>query len=146
VRAALDFGILGPLEVRLDGGAPATLGGLRQRALLAVLLLQANEVVSTDRLVDQLWGEQPPATAVHTIQVFMSRLRTALGLGGERLVTRPPGYVLEVGSGELDADRCEHLYTHARSALAAGDPERAAALLREGESLWRGPPLAEFTY
>ncbi len=90
VAAGMALGILGPLEVRLEGGEPVALGGHRQRALLAILILHANEVVSTDRLIDQLWGEHPPATAVHTVRVFVSRLRRALGAAGSRLVTRPP--------------------------------------------------------
>ena len=89
VGPVLELGLLGPLEVRIDDGAPVALGGVRQRALLAVLALHANQVVSTDRLIDELWGEHPPSTAVHTVQVFVSRLRGALGLAGERLLTRP---------------------------------------------------------
>jgi DNA-binding SARP family transcriptional activator/class 3 adenylate cyclase len=119
---------------------------MRQKALLAVLGLHANEVVSTDGLIDQLWGERPPARAVHTVQVFVSRLRGALGGAGERLLTRPPGYVLELGADELDANRCERLYDDARSALHAGDPAGAAELLRAALDLWRGAPLADFTY
>lgn len=140
------LGILGPLEVRLEDGEPAALGGHRQRALLAILILHANEVVSTDRLIDQLWGEHPPATAVHTVRVFVSRLRRALGPAGARLVTRPPGYVIEVGVDEVDADRSERLFASARAALADGEPREAEALLRDAERLWRGPPLADFTY
>ena len=141
----MEFVILGPLEVCVDGKAVAS-GGVRQRALLAILALHANEVVSTDRLIDQLWGEDPPATAVHTVQVFVSRLRRALGSAGNRLVTRPPGYVLEVGADDIDAVRCERLYTSARTALATGEPARAEALLRDAQALWRGSPLAEYTY
>jgi DNA-binding SARP family transcriptional activator len=145
VGATAELAILGPFELRL-GGETVALGGVRQRALLAILILHANEVVSTDRLVDQLWGETPPATAVHTVQVFVSRLRNALGSAGSRLITRPPGYLLEVGVDEVDADRCERLYADARVAMAAGEPTRAAELLRDADGLWRGPPLAEFTY
>ncbi len=146
VGVGLELGILGPFEVRLNGSKPLAVGGLRQRALLAILLLHANEVVSTDRLVDQLWGERPPATAVHTVQVFVSRLRGALKSAGDRLVTVSPGYVIEVGIDEIDADRCERSYGSARRALAAGDPTRALACLQEAEELWRGAPLADFTY
>ncbi len=144
--ATLQFGILGPLELRLDGGEALALGGRRQRALLVALLLSSNEVVSTDHLIDQLWGEHPPASAVHTVQVFVSRLRRLLGVAGSRLETQPPGYVLRVEAGELDADRCQQLYESARIALTGGDPARAARLLRQTESLWRGPPLADFAY
>jgi DNA-binding SARP family transcriptional activator/tetratricopeptide (TPR) repeat protein len=139
-------GILGPLEVRVAGGDPVPLGGVRQRALLAILALDANVVVSTDRLIDLLWGESPPATASHTVQVFVSRLRRALGLAGDRLVTRAPGYLLQVGADELDAERCEHQYATAQSELGAGNAARAASLLRDALSLWRGSVLAEFTY
>ncbi len=142
----LELGLLGPFQVRIDSGPPLPLGGLRQRALLAVLALHANEVVSKDRLIDELWGERAPAKAGHTVQVFVSRLRSALGGAGERLLTRPPGYVLELGMDELDSARCEHLYEAGRAALAAGDAAAAAALLGEAQALWRGPPLADFTY
>jgi DNA-binding SARP family transcriptional activator len=146
VAAGMALGILGPLEVRLEGGEPVALGGHRQRALLAILILHANEVVSTDRLIDQLWGEHPPATAVHTVRVFVSRLRRALGAAGTRLITRPPGYVLEVGVDEVDADRSQRLFASGRTALAGGRPGEAGALLGAAERLWRGPPLADFTY
>jgi len=114
--------------------------------LLAVLALHANQVVSTDRLIDELWGEHPPSTAVHTVQVFVSRLRGALGPAGKRLLTRPPGYVLELGADELDAARCERLYDSGRSMLGAEDAAGALALLQTAQMLWRGPPLADFTY
>ena len=146
VGARVDFAILGPLEVRIDSGEPVALGGLRQQALLAVLALHPNEVVSTDRLVDELWGETPPQTAVHTVQVFVSRLRNGLGVAGERLVTRAPGYVLSIGAEEIDAGRCELLYERARAALSSSRAAEAAALLRDAQALWRGPPLSEFTY
>jgi DNA-binding SARP family transcriptional activator len=141
----LDLGILGPIEVYADG-VPAAMGGVRQRTVLAVLALHPNQVVSVDRLVDDIWGETPPSTAVHTVQVFVSRLRRALAAAGDRLITRPPGYVLELRADELDSDRFERLYETARAALAAGDAEEALALLRQADALWRGQPLAEFTY
>jgi DNA-binding SARP family transcriptional activator/class 3 adenylate cyclase len=145
VGANLELGILGPIEVRTDG-VPASLGGPRQRAVLAVLAIHPNQVVSVDRLVDDIWGEHPPATAVHTLHVFVSRLRRAMSAAGDRLLTRPPGYVLELGMDELDADRFERLYDTARAALAAGRAEDALALLTEAHALWRGHPLADFTY
>jgi DNA-binding SARP family transcriptional activator len=123
-----------------------SVGGVRQKALLAVLVLNANEVVSTDRLIDELWGENAPASAVHTIQVFVSRLRRALQGAAKRLVTRQPGYVLELAIDELDAARYERLYDAARGALAGGDAAHAAELLREAQALWRGRPLVEFSY
>ena len=103
----MDFLILGPLEARRDG-RELPLGGTKQRALLALLLLQRNEVVSTDRLIDGLWGEQPPATALKVVHTYVSRLRRLLGphgAAGSRLITRPPGYLLEVTPEEADLDR-----------------------------------------
>src|SRR5436190_11330901 len=93
---------LGPLEVLAPDG-PVPLGGGKQRALLAMLLLRANEVVSTDRLIDGLWGEEPPETVAKALQVHVSQLRKALGPDAIR--TQPPGYALAVGPGELDLDR-----------------------------------------
>jgi YVTN family beta-propeller protein len=109
-----------------------------------VLLLHRNEVVSADRLIDALWDEAPPATAAKVLQIYVSRLRKALP--GVPLLTRPPGYVLEVGDDELDADRLEHLLAGGRRTLAAGDPEQAARELREAVLLVRGQPLEEFAY
>jgi DNA-binding SARP family transcriptional activator len=145
VGPKLELGILGPVEVRIDD-APAALGGPRQRAVLAVLAIRPNQVVSVDRLIDDLWEEHPPERAVHTVHVFVSRLRRALSSAGERLITRPPGYVLELKADELDADHFERLYKTARAALNAGRAEDAAALLTQAMALWRGPPLADFTY
>ncbi len=138
--------MLGPFEVRVDGQAPVALGGVRQRALLALLVLHAGEVVSTDRLIDQLWGAKPPPTALHTVQVFVSRLRRALGPASGCLITRDPGYVLDVDADAIDATRCERLYAAGRAAIATGDYARAQETLREALSLWRGVPLADFTY
>ncbi|MBD0282321.1 MAG: ABC transporter substrate-binding protein [Thermoleophilaceae bacterium] len=119
------------------------LGGPTQRALLAVLLLHAGEVVSVDRLIDQLWGDEPPATAVKTLQAHVSRLRRALnGAENGRLETRGHGYVLHVRPGELDAERFRDLLEDARRRLAEGDPDRAAETLTEALALWRGPALA----
>src|ERR671923_2706955 len=100
----MDFRVLGPLEVGGDAGA-LELGGTKQRSVLAMLLLHANEVVSTDRLIDALWGASPPLTAGKTIQVYVSRLRKAMA--DDRLVTRTPGYVLYVDPAELDLARFE---------------------------------------
>jgi predicted ATPase/DNA-binding SARP family transcriptional activator/class 3 adenylate cyclase len=136
---------LGPFEVRVDDEAVDT-GGMRQRGLLAILALNRNEVVSTDRLIDDLWAGEPPSTAVHTVQVFVSRLRRALGAAADRLVTRGRGYALEIDVDEIDAGRCERLYTDARAAIATGDYPRAESLLRRSLALWRGVPLADFTY
>ena len=146
MEPAVEFRILGPFEVRMDGGEVLVLGGLRQRALLAVLVLDAGHIVARDRLVDDLWPEQPPVGAVHTLQVFVSRLRGALGPAATRLVTRGPGYVLEIGDDELDAPRFERLHSQARAALASGQPQQTLALLKDADALWRGPPLADFTH
>ncbi|MGH3072020.1 MAG: AfsR/SARP family transcriptional regulator, partial [Gaiellaceae bacterium] len=111
------FLILGPLEVRSEGRLVAV-GGRRQRALLALLLLRANEVVSADALMEGLWGESPPKTAAHSLQVFVSDLRKALRATGEdsRIVTQAPGYRVEVAPEELDLSRFEQLAAEGRSA------------------------------
>ena len=144
-EAPLEFRILGPLEARA-GEDVVRLGGARQRALLAILLLHANEVVSVDRLVDELWAEAPPATAAHTVQVHVSNMRKALEAAAPgsaaRLETRPPGYRLRTEPGELDLERFESLCEQARGA----EPQRASALLREALALWRGAPLADVAY
>jgi DNA-binding SARP family transcriptional activator len=113
------------------------LGAGKQRALLAILLLHANEVVSATRLIDDLWPEAAPRTAAKSVQVYVSGLRKELGDG--RVETRRPGYLLHVEPDELDVARFELLAADARGAR----PERAAALLRQALSLWRGPPLAD---
>jgi DNA-binding SARP family transcriptional activator/ABC-type branched-subunit amino acid transport system substrate-binding protein/DNA-binding beta-propeller fold protein YncE len=138
----MEFRVLGPLEVSEDD-RPVDLGGPTQRALLALLLLRASEVVSIDRLIDELWGDEPPATAVKTLQAHVSRLRSALnGAGDGRLETRGHGYVLHVRPGELDADRFRDLLEQGRSRLARGDAAGAAETLNESLALWRGEALA----
>jgi YVTN family beta-propeller protein len=146
----MEFRILGPLAV-CENGRELSLGAARQRALLAILILHANEVVSTDRLIDELWGDRPPTTAGKALQVYVSQLRKALrdgrtDAGDGVLVTQAPGYVLRIGPGELDADRFELLLDEGRRALVDGAPELAADKLVEGLRLWRGPPLADFTF
>jgi DNA-binding SARP family transcriptional activator len=136
-----EFRLLGPLEV-VVGGDPVRLDAEKPRALLALLLLNRNRVVPTDVLVEELWGEGAPARATKTLQVYVSQLRKVLG--AERLVTRPPGYELQVADGELDLDRFDRLAADARERLAAGDAGAAARLLEEALELWRGPPLREF--
>ncbi len=140
---ALEFRVLGPLEVELDGNA-VDLGAAKQRALLAVLLIHANEVVPVDRLIDDLWGERPPESAANALQVYVSGLRKALGR--DRLITRRPGYELEVGVDELDALRFETQAQQGRAALDRGDPAAALHHLAAALSLWRGPALADFAY
>jgi DNA-binding SARP family transcriptional activator len=146
----MQFGILGPLEV-LDGERRVALGGDKQRALLALFLIHANQAFSAERLVDELWGERPPATAAKTLQGHISRLRKALAVpaaAGEDgvVVTRKHGYELRVDPESVDALRFERLTREARNELAASRVARAASLLEEALSLWRGPPLAEFAY
>ena len=145
--ARLAFGVLGPLEVRLDGAA-VRVGGPRQRALLGLLLCHANRVVSRDQLIRELLGDQSAATADRLLRVQVSRLRKALadGNGEPRLQARPPGYLLRVEDGELDLHAFEHQIAAGRQALADGDPARAAGRLREAESLWRGRPLADLEF
>jgi DNA-binding SARP family transcriptional activator len=139
----MEFRILGALEVR-DGDRTIPLASGRQRALLALLILHANETVSTDRLVEELWGEHAPATASKVVQNHVSHLRRALANG--LLVTRSSGYALELAPGQLDLDRFEELLERGRRALASGDAPRATELLREALALWRGPPLADFAF
>ena len=122
----MDYRVLGPLEV-VDGARRVEIGPGKQRSVLAILLLNANQVVSTDRLVDELWGDRPPATAAKALQVYVSQLRKALGR--ETIVTRSPGYELQAPPGALDLDRFQRLREEA--AAAADDPARAAALLGE---------------
>jgi YVTN family beta-propeller protein len=139
----MEFRVLGPLEVR-DGDCSLPLAGAKQRALLALLLVNANHVVSRDRLIDKLWGEQPPETAVTSLQVYVSRLRKLLP--PETLLTRPPGYLIEIAPDELDLQRFERLLAEGHEALAQHDAEQAAHLLHEALALWRGPALAEFAF
>jgi DNA-binding SARP family transcriptional activator len=139
----MEFKVLGPLEV-CEGTRSLAVGRGKERALLALLLLHANEVVSKDRLIDALWGESPPPTAPTALQVHVSKLRKTLGAA--RIVTRAPGYVLELQPEELDLHRFERLASEGASTLARGNAERAAGLLREALSLWRGHPLADLAY
>jgi predicted ATPase/DNA-binding SARP family transcriptional activator len=143
----LEFRILGPLEVLVQG-KPLPLGGAKRRALLALLLVRANEVVSTDRLIDELWGEQPPETAANTLQVHISHLRRALHVTLEDqeppiLVTEPPGYALRVSPESIDASRFERLVRDADAARDRGAAGDASKLLTEALELWRGPALAD---
>ena len=140
----MEYRILGELEVENDGRA-VELGGPRQRALLTNLLLHASEVVSADRLIEDLYGANPPATAAKTLQAHISRLRKALGAGWP-LRTRGGGYVLELSAGELDAERFSTLLEEGRQSLAEGEAEQAVATLERALALWRGPPLADVVY
>src|SRR6202795_2413536 len=134
----MDYRVLGPLEVR-DGDVSLPLAGAKQRGLLALLLVHANHVVSRDRLINGLWGDAPPETVVESVQVYVSRLRKLLP--AKTLLTRPPGYLLEIDPDALDLHRFERLFAEGRELLAGGDAGRASALLRQALELWRGPAL-----
>jgi len=139
----MEFRVLGPLEVTRAGRA-LRLGAARERSVLAILLLNANGVVAVDSVVDQLWPEAPPDSAVHAVHVSISRLRRVLDDGGTRRIeTRKPGYLVRVESGELDLHVFERLCREGRSLAAEGDPESASALFAEASALWRGPALAD---
>jgi len=142
VVAIVEFRILGSVEVS-DGGLVKDLGGLRERTLLARLLLSAGQVVSADRLADDLWAGQPPPHWMATLRVYVSRLRRALGSGSAAVATHPPGYRIELREGDLDAHRFDALVAAARDDMAAGRPEVAAARLREALAIWRGPALSD---
>jgi len=134
------FRVLGPLEVVDDDGQPLPLGGQKQRAVLAVLLLRSGHVVSTEFLIEALWGEQAPRTATTSLQNSISALRKLLG--ADALLTRQPGYVLAVPPERIDLGRFEQLVAEARAA----EPDERASLLRAALGLWRGAPLADLAF
>ena len=136
----MQFRILGPLEVA-DGDRLIPLAGA-QRSVLALLLLSANEVVSADRLISELWGDEAPESGRTALQVRVSQLRKALGGDGGRIATRAPGYLVRVDRDELDLYCFERLVSEADGA----EPARAAAKLREALGLWRGAPLVDLSY
>jgi DNA-binding SARP family transcriptional activator len=131
----MEFRILGPLEVR-DGDREVRLRGGKERALLALLLINANRTLAMDRIVDALWGDGVPETAHKMVQIYVSHLRKVLPQ--DTLRTRPPGYALAVEQGKLDLDRFETAVSDARAALEADRAEAAAESFREALSLWRG--------
>ena len=139
----MEFRILGPVEVR-DDGRVVRLGGGKQRAVLALLLLNANRVVASERMIELLWGEQPPATAATALHGHISSLRKTLG--PDVIATRPPGYALELGIGDLDLERFERLRAEGRDALERGDPGGAAERLRAALELWRGEALSDIGF
>jgi predicted ATPase/DNA-binding SARP family transcriptional activator len=147
----VEFAVLGPLEAT-RGGTPIALGARRQRALLALLLIHANEVVPTERLIDELWDGDPPSGAAHSLQVYVSGLRKALeperapNAPASVVVTRTPGYVVQVGDRALDRLCFERLLGEGRQALREGDPRGAARWLGAALGLWRGPALVDFAY
>jgi DNA-binding SARP family transcriptional activator/ABC-type transport system substrate-binding protein len=140
----MEFRLLGPVEALRDG-RPIALGGAKPRALLALLLLHANEVVSRDRLIDALWGERPPGSADHSLDVQVSRLRKAFE-PDELLLTRSGGYVLEIEPEAIDVRRFERLLEAGRRANADGKPAEALEALEAALGLWRGNALADLAY
>ena len=135
--------ILGPFQLE-EGGQRITIGGIRQRAVLASLLLHANEVVPSEQLLMELWGENAPPSAANALQAAISRLRRVLPPG--RLITADPGYALRIFPEELDVKQFEQLLSEGRDALAARAAAQAARTLRQALSLWQGPALADFRY
>jgi DNA-binding NarL/FixJ family response regulator/DNA-binding SARP family transcriptional activator len=138
----VEFRILGPLEV-VDEGEPVPLGRLKERLVLAVLLLHANEFVSRERLIGELWGESPPPTARKAVNVYVSQLRKALSQSGlDPIASANGGYRFEIDADALDAAQAQQLLATARERAGAGDLEASGELLREALALWRGPTLA----
>jgi len=144
----MSFRILGALAAETTDGVAVPLGQPKQRALLAILLLHVGEIVSTDRLVELLWGEAAPRTAPHSVQIYISELRRILEplTGGSAIVTRAPGYLLQVPPDDIDARRFERMVAEGARFLADERPREGVALLREALRLWRGPALSDFTY
>ena len=143
----MEVRVLGPVEVTV-GGRACQLGGTKQRAVLVMLALHVNQLVSVDRLVDGLWGQTPPESAVNAVQVYISRLRKTLQAEqpdsrAGPLRRRTPGYLLELEAEQVDLYRFERLAGEGARAVGT-EPERAAGSLRAALGLWRGPPLAEF--
>src|SRR5579875_1481904 len=137
------FRILGPLEVQ-TGGAWTSIGAAKWRAVLARLLLSAGQIVSTDTLIDELWGDEPPARATNLVSIYVLRLRRLIGdTDGKIIVTRAPGYQLRLAADDLDAQQFGLLLGQGRQALTNGDPQQAAKLLTDALSLWRGKALAD---
>ena len=146
----LEFLILGPFEISSEG-QPLRLRSAKQRALLAILLLRANQVVSNDRLIEDLWQDKPPETATNLLQVYISQLRKLLEPERDRggpglLVTRAPGYMLQIQPTQLDSVRFERLVNEGLAARARNEPETASATLERALALWRGPALGDFAF
>jgi len=147
----LEYRILGPLEVACEGNVAPVRSG-KERTLLAALLVRPNAIVSTDELVDALWGEEPPESSANAIQVHVSHLRRAIRAIGPRhgaaqvVVTRSPGYLIRVGPDELDAELFDRLREAGRREIRDGDLVHGSNALRSALALWRGPALSEFMY
>jgi DNA-binding SARP family transcriptional activator len=145
----VEFRLLGPFEV-LDGGRSIALGSPKQRALLAILAIHANEPLSADVLIDELWDEEPPESARNTLQAYVSRLRKALDTeeadGNHVIESLQAGYVLRTPIDSLDTHRFEQLLDKGRALLDEGEPQRASRVLEDALTLWRGVPLGDFQY
>ena len=138
----MEFRVLGPLEVRADCES-ISLGGAKQRAVLAVLLLSANEVISVERLVDEVWGDRSPPSASHSLEAYVSRIRQLLNGYGPTLTRRGAGYCLSLGDAVLDSDTFARRLEDASDAAGEGGLARASALAGEALALWYGPALAD---
>ncbi|MDX6419982.1 MAG: hypothetical protein QOG28_4602, partial [Trebonia sp.] len=137
------FRILGPLEVLSPDGWTA-ISAPKWRSLLACLLIRPSQLVPTDLLIDELWGDNPPNTANNLVSIYVHRLRKVIGdIEGRVLVYRAPGYLLVLSPGDLDMQQFESQFGEGRNALAAGDLQTAAMLLSDALALWRGPLLAD---
>jgi len=141
-KPTMRFGVLGPLAVEYDG-RPVAMGSLKQRLVLAMLLMTANRVVSVDRLTDGLWGEEPPDGAMNTLQAHVSHLRRALAVGDVAILTQPPGYLLRVEPEQVDLLRFEQLTQRANDLADRGQAREALADLTGALELWRGPALED---
>ena len=141
-KPTMRFGVLGPLAVEYDG-RPLAMGSLKQRLVLAMLLMTANRVVSVDRLTDGLWGEEPPDGAMNTLQAHVSHLRRALAVGDVAILTQPPGYLLRVEPEQVDLLRFEQLTQRANDLADRGHAREALADLTGALQLWRGPALED---
>jgi DNA-binding SARP family transcriptional activator len=143
----IEYRILGPVEVEL-GGVSVPIEAPRQRAVLAALLLEANRVVSVERLATQVWGDRPPSKARNTIQSLVLRLRKSITPSrsfktNNVLITKRPGYLVLVEPGQLDLDRFESMVATGRAAMSRGEPETAASTLRRALDMWRGEPFSD---
>jgi DNA-binding SARP family transcriptional activator/pimeloyl-ACP methyl ester carboxylesterase len=141
--AFCELRVLGPIEVLDAEGCVVLVSSRRERTLLAALAARTGRATSTDALIEMVWGEDAPRSAAHALQVHVSKLRKLLGGSPSPLVTRTPGYLLQLAPGQLDADRFEDLAARGRAALATGDVRRASLLLHEALSLWRGPAFGD---
>ncbi len=143
----LEFQLLGQLGVKGEHGV-IPLGAPKQRSVLAILLLHANEIVPTDRIIDLVWGDSPPRTADHSVQIYVSELRKALanGAGSDVIETRPPGYVINVPPDAVDSLRFERLVRDGVSAVRSGDASKGRQKLEAAVAAWTGEPLSDFAY